>query len=93
MCLARRSLDGNDPCMASRAPIYRKTCVVCDRPALTLDETGEAYCGEHADVFIAIDDSSGGVDEAEIAILLVHRSLVAKVRSFDAYEPQSAQRR
>lgn len=79
--------------MAWRAPIYRKTCVVCDRPALTLDETGEAYCGEHADVFIAIDDTQGGVDEAEIAILLVHRPLVAKVSSFEAHEPESAQRR
>ena len=79
--------------MASRAPIYRKTCVVCDRPALTLDQTGEAYCGEHADVFIAIDDTQGGVDEAEIAILLVHRPLVATVSSFEAYRPESAQRR
>ena len=79
--------------MASRAPIYRKTCVVCDRPALTLDETDEAYCGEHADVFIAIDDTRGGVDETEIAILLVHRPLVAKVSSFEAYRPESAQRR
>jgi len=79
--------------MASRAPIYRKTCVVCDRPALTLDETGEAYCGEHAAVFIAIDDTPGGVDDAEIAILLVHRPLFAKVSSFAAYDPESAQRR
>ena len=79
--------------MASRAPIYRKTCVVCDRPALTLDETGEAYCGEHAHVFIAIDDTQVGVDEAEISILLVHRPLVAKVRSLEAYEPESPQRR
>lgn len=62
---------------------------MCDRPALTFDESGDAYCGEHADVFIAIDDTQGGVHEAEIAILLVHRPLVAKVRSFEAYEPES----
>ena len=65
--------------MALSEPIYRKTCVACDRPALTLDHAGDAYCGAHTEVFIAIEDTSGGVDEAEIAILLVHRPLVINV--------------
>jgi hypothetical protein len=79
--------------MVSKAPIYRKTCVVCDRPALTLDDSGDAYCGGHTEVFIAIEDTPDGVDEAEIAILLVHRSLVTEVSSFASYEPEQAPHR
>ena len=76
MSLATRWLDGEDIGMGSKAPIYRRSCVVCDRPALTLDDSGDPYCGGHADVFIAIDDASDGIDEAEISILLVHRPLM-----------------
>ncbi len=79
MYLASRPLGRDDAHMDSRAPIYRKICVECDRPALTLDDTGDPYCVEHADVFIAIDDTGPGVDEAEIATLLVHRPLVTEV--------------
>jgi hypothetical protein len=63
--------------MDAREPIYRKTCADCDRPALTLDHAGDAYCGEHADVFIAIEDTPLG--EAEISILLIHRPHVTAV--------------
>jgi hypothetical protein len=70
-------LHGEDVDMVSKAPIYRKTCVVCDLPALTLDDSGDPYCGGHAEVFIAIEDTSDGIDDAEISILLVHRPLVA----------------
>lgn len=79
MCLATRPLGHDDAHMDTREPIYRKICVDCDRPALTLDHSGDAYCVEHAEVFIAIDDTGFGVDEAEIAILLVHRPLVLEV--------------
>ena len=72
-------MDGDDAHMDSREPIYRKICLDCERPALTLDHSGDAYCDEHADVFIAIEDSPGGVDEAEISVLLVHRPRVTEV--------------
>ena len=72
-------MDGDDAHMDSREPIYRKICLDCERPALTLDHSGDAYCAEHADVFIAIKDSPGGVDEAEISVLLVHRPRVTEV--------------
>lgn len=71
-------MDGDDAHMDSREPIYRKICLDCDRPALTLDHSGDAYCAEHADVFIAIEDT-GGVDEVEIAELLIHRPLVTEI--------------
>jgi hypothetical protein len=71
-------MDGDDEHMDSREPIYRKICADCERPALTLDHSGDAYCAEHADVFIAIEDT-GGVDEVEIAVLLVHRHLVTEI--------------
>ena len=71
-------MDGDDGHVDSREPIYRRICVDCDRPALTLDHSGDAYCGEHADVFIDIEDT-GGVDEVEIAVLLIHRNLVTEV--------------
>ena len=77
MCLATRWLDGEGIGMASKAPIYRKTCVVCDRPALTLDGLGDPYCAGHAEVFIAIEHTAHGIDEEEISILLVHRPLMA----------------
>ena len=79
MCLATRPLDHDDTHVASTEPIYRKTCVDCDGPALTLDHSGDAYCGEHAEVFIAIEDTRSGVDEEEISILLIHRGLVTEV--------------
>ena len=72
-------MDGDDAHMDSREPIYRKICLDCERPALTLDHSGDAYCAEHADVFIAIEDSPGGVDDAEISVLLVHRPRVTEV--------------
>jgi hypothetical protein len=71
-------MDRDDAHLDSREPIYRKICVDCARPALTLDLTGDAYCAEHADVFIAIEDT-GGVDEVEIAVLLIHRPLVTEI--------------
>ena len=71
-------MDGDDGHMDAREPIYRKICVDCDRPALTLDHSGDAYCAEHADVFIAIEDT-GRVDEVEISVLLIHRPLVTEV--------------
>lgn len=71
-------MDRDDAHMDSREPIYRKICVDCERPALTLDYSGDAYCAEHADVFIAIEDT-GGVDEVEIAALLIHRALVTEI--------------
>jgi len=79
MCLATRWLDGEDIGMASKAPIYRKTCVVCDRPALTLDDSGDPYCAGHAEVFIAIEDTAHGIDRAEISILLIHRPLMTDI--------------
>ena len=79
MCLATRSLGGDDIGMVSKAPIYRKTCVVCDRPALTLDDSGDPYCAGHAEVFIAIEDTADGIDEAEISILLIHRPLMTDI--------------
>ena len=45
--------------------------------ALTLDHAGHAYCGEHADVFIAIGETPIG--EAELSILLIHRPHVTAV--------------
>lgn len=79
MCLAERSSDSDHGPMVSKTPIYRKICVACDRPALTLDDSGDAYCGGHADVFIGIDDTPGGIDEAEISILLMHRPLLTRI--------------
>lgn len=79
MCLAAASPPDNDGSMESREPIYRKICVDCGRPALTFDLSGAAYCGEHSEIFIAIEDTSSGVDEEEIAILLIHRPLVTGV--------------
>ena len=71
-------MDGDGGHMDEREPIYRKICVDCDRPALTLDHSGDAYCAEHADVFIAIEDT-GRVDEVETSVLLIHRPLVTEV--------------
>ena len=71
-------MGGDDAHMDSREPIYRKICVDCERPALTLDHSGDAYCAEHADVFIAIEDT-GGVDDVEIDVLLIHRPLVTEI--------------
>lgn len=79
MCLATSSPDGDHVYMARKAPIYRRTCVVCDRPALTLDHLGDPHCAEHADVFIAIEDAPDGLDEAEITVLLVHRERVTEI--------------
>jgi hypothetical protein len=79
MCLARRLLDSDHVRMARKAPIYRRTCRECDRPALTLDHSGDPYCAEHADVFIAIEDAPDGLGEAEITVLLTHRSRVTEV--------------
>lgn len=79
MCLATPPLGHDDTHMASTEPIYRRTCVDCDGPALTLDHSGDAYCGEHAEVFIGIEDRGSGVAEEEISILLIHRGLVTEV--------------
>ena len=80
MCLAHRRLAVQNDRMGTKTPIYRMDCVVCGRPALTLDDAGDAYCGGHADVFIAIDDTPDGIDEVEISILLMHRPLLAEIR-------------
>lgn len=80
MCLATSSPDGDHVYMARKAPIHRKTCVVCDRPALTLDHSGDPHCAEHADVFIAIEDAPNGLGEAEITFLPVHRQRVTEIR-------------
>lgn len=79
MCLATAMLAHDDTHMASTEPIYRKTCVDCDGPALTLDHSGDPYCGEHAEIFIAIEESRSGVGEEEISILLIHRDLVREI--------------
>jgi len=46
---------------------------------LTLDQRGDAYCGDHAEVFIAAEATTVVLDEAEITVLLVHRPLVTAV--------------
>ncbi len=55
MCLDARSVDADTVAMDESEPIYTKVCVVCDRPALTLDQSGVAFCAEHAVAFIAAD--------------------------------------
>lgn len=79
MCLAYPRSDVDDGGVATKAPIYRRTCAICERPALTLDDSGDALCGGHAEVFIAIDDAPGKIDAAEISILLMHRPLLAEI--------------
>ena len=79
MCLAPRPLDRDDVFMDLNEPIYRKICVSCTRPALTLDQGGDAYCGDHAEVFIAAEATAVVLDETEITVLLVHRPLVSAV--------------
>lgn len=52
--------------MEIHTPIYLQSCGECGRPALTLDEQGEAHCAEHAAAFIPAGDTpsgKGGRDE------------------------------
>lgn len=66
--------------MNSSAPIYRHTCLACERPALTLDHSGDPYCAIHAEVFIAAEHTTVVLTETEMSVLLVHRSLVTDIR-------------
>jgi hypothetical protein len=34
--------------------IYQHTCHKCDRPALTFNQGGDALCGRHATIFVAV---------------------------------------
>ena len=43
--------------------IYQHTCHKCDRPALTFDEGGDALCGRHATIFVAVPRVDIKIDE------------------------------
>ena len=79
MYLAPQPADRDDVSMDSSEPIYRKVCVTCARPALTLNQSGDAFCGAHAETFIAAEDVTVVLGAAEITVLLVHRPLVTGV--------------
>lgn len=64
MCLYAPSVDADTVSMDESEPIYMKVCVVCDRPALTLDQSGVAFCADHAAVFIGADGTPIAVDVA-----------------------------
>ncbi|MGI9667006.1 MAG: hypothetical protein ACR2N2_07905 [Acidimicrobiia bacterium] len=43
--------------------IYRRTCNECEKPALTLDLTGDPKCPDHAEVFVAVAPNADTPDE------------------------------
>ncbi len=47
--------------MTSDEPVFKKSCHVCHRPALTLDDDDRPVCNQHADAFIASQSTYGTV--------------------------------
>ena len=62
LCLYRAPLAADDGWVEQRPPIYRQTCVQCDRPALTFDAQDRALCSRHATSFVG-EESTADDDE------------------------------
>jgi hypothetical protein len=56
--------------MDSTRHIYQHTCHKCDRPALTFSKDGEALCGRHATIFIAVSRVETEDDERLIPVVV-----------------------
>lgn len=65
LCLVERTENADEGGMESPTPIYLQSCGECGRPALTLNEEGEARCAEHAAVFIPAEDAAHDEDGAD----------------------------
>ena len=65
MCLVESAENADKGGMESPTPIYLQSCGDCGRPALTLNEEGEARCVEHAAVFIPAGVATHDEDEAD----------------------------
>lgn len=48
-------------------PIYLQSCGECGRPALTLNEQGDARCAEHAAAFIPAEGAPSDEIDADEA--------------------------
>jgi hypothetical protein len=54
--------------MATEEPVFKKTCHVCQRPALTLDDQDRPVCSHHAEAFHASESTYGMVRSEDLDV-------------------------
>jgi hypothetical protein len=61
MCLEATGSGADIDRVISAEPIFKKSCQVCGRPALTLDDAGDPVCPRHAKAFIGSESTYGTI--------------------------------